>query len=696
MAPLIKYLLYPVLLPVVAVFELGRWAWLRVGASHLLLIVLAYFFGPTASISVAIEVGNYAWDSGKHWSVCTLSAITSFVVLLGVIWPLFIIVSKPLLFIINYIVNTVLRRLIQAFQFLFDILARIGSFTPLASYWRGAHVAPYRSSIFLVVLIVYAELSVMYHSLWVIIPIWTQIHAYFGMLPITILTQIIASLWALSVPLSAVLLVGFTVFGAKQVSYTIGAASTMSAVNAIFSSTLKTYSLATLLPPVLGGFLALFWIIFPAIDLLSQKNFLKELVIAVVRLWDQFYRYARNAWKTSPAIDWALLTFLPLINGASVHYISSVLGLNVWLTWGHILFFAGIESIGFDTTVVTFPLLTLATVHFAFENLASAPVLEWASLIFRFGAFAPVIWISAALGEMLLLPTFSPVMVLLILMLQVLPTRVSNLGISIRLYIRKIITKVLDVQREYFHSIFFDRSSFGTMVGWLMTAALISIAIVSSLLNSYSPLTYLPSYARSMLGPTIFSFSFQPQLQANGTAPFVTQNATLPLEAPSEAQPTSFICGNFVGDSIIMISLALNAMIFLGKLASTIGATSFCVVSGVSYFLYIRHLPWVATNYPIITTLASAELALLATAVTVAVVYGGLLHITRPFVAKYAPIICIPFERLYSLQRWIFLVTLQQCSLVWRALVAVWDSLFAPKHVQAPPQPMYVRPRRYQ
>lgn len=693
----VKYLLYPILLPVVAVYELGRWAWSRVGSSFLLVIILAYFFGPTISISIAIEAANYTWESGKHWSVCTLTALTSFVVLLGVIWPLFIICSKPLLFVINYIVSTALRRLIQAFELFFDLLANIGTFTPLASYWRAVNVAPYRSSVFLFLLIVYAEISVAYHSLWIIIPIWTEINAYFGMLPFTILTQIVASLWALSVPITAVLLVGVTVFGTKHVSYTVGAASTLSAVNVILLSALKTYSWAEVLPSVLGGFLALFWLIFPSIDILSQKNFLKELVSAAARLWNAFYRHSKTAWKTSPAIDWALLTFIPFINTSSVYYIcSTVLGLNAWLTAGHIVFFVGIETIGFDTTVVTFPLLTLAAVHFAFERLASPHVIEWSSLIFRFGAFAPTIWISGALGELVLLPIFSPIMVLFILALRPLPMRVTHFAVTVRTKLRLAVDKVATIIRDYFHSIFFDRSSFGTMVGWVMTAFLISLAIVASLLTSYSPLTFIPSYARAMLGPTIFSFSFQAQPQLNGTIPAATRNTTLPLDTPSEDPPAFFLCGNFIGDSVIMVSLALNAMIFLGKLASTLGATSFCVVAGVAYFLYIRHLPWVATNYPIITTLASAELAVLATAVTVAVVYGGLLRITRPYVAKYAPIICIPFERLFSLQRWVFLVTAHQCSLVWRALVAVWDSLFAPKPVHVQPQPMFVRPRRYQ
>lgn len=692
MSGLAKYLLYPILLPVVAIFELGRWGWSRVGSRSILVIILAYFFGPTVTASLALEVANYLWNAGKHWSVCTVGTVASFAVLLGVIWPLLVLCLGPILTILELATTSVSRRAGRAIEFFFDLLARMAAFSPMAFYWRTARGVQ-NNSIFLGLLSVYSLLSATYHVTWILIPLWKTVMAYLGVLPFTIITQVVLSCWALAIPISAFGISGFAFVSARKTSLTMGMASAATILNALSLPYIQARTWTEVLPSLLTGYLFLFFAIFPLMDILSQRGFVTAIVLNVWRLWRELYRMSSGAWKSAPAIDWALLTFLPVINALMTIYIASLVGLNAWLTCIHVCIFILLETFGFGTPHLSIALLVFGSTQYAVQHLAPIGILGWASTLFRFGGFVPAIYYSLMLTEGIILPMLSPIIIVIALSLRALPSSVSNLGTSVRHRLRTYIADGLQFVIEKMINMFEDRSSFGTMIGWLMTAGLVAVAVTASLLSSTGPVSFFLAQAGSVFRPSLVSFNYQP-IELNRTS---ITNSTVPASgAPNDPQISLLGTGSLLVDSVLLVTLAFNFVILLGKLASAAGSLAFSVYTGVGFFVYYRHLDWVQTNYPIISTAVALELALLSVAFSLIFVYGSLLYLTRPYVARYAPIICIPFERMHSLQRWVFLITVHQCSLVWRALVSVWDGIFAPKHQHVQPQPLYVRPRRYQ
>lgn len=699
MVRLAKFFLYPILLPVIALYELGRWAWSKVRTRYILVCLLAFFFGPTLSIALSIEVASYFWAAGTHWSISILSAIASLFMMLGVIWPIAVLMLQPLVELLAELLLRTGNLCISFATGIFDVLAHLGSFSPMASYWRGARANPFQSSVFLNLLVIFSQIMLLTHSTLLLYPLWRVITDSLTVFSITLVSQIFVIFWLLSIPVGLVGITAVATMAQRRVSFTIGTSSLAAVVEIIFWTSLRNKQWSELLPAALLCYFLLALVILPVIDSLTRRNFMKRLILIALDFFTKVLRYSHTAWTSAPAVDWALLTFIPLITSMSIYYLSRAVGLNSWLALAHIALFVAIESCGVESPHITFTLATASAIHLGIERFAPSHIVAW-SRPFGIVGFLPILIVSASVANGVVMPILFPIMSTLQFLLNIIPASISGVAPFLRRQLKTGLSSIIRRISDAMHGIFFDRSSFGTMVGWLLTAVIVILASVASLLSaSASPLAYIPSRAWSLMGPGIFSMSFNSTNSLNLTA---TLNSSIDiLQTPNitqAASPAFNLCGSPWIDSLVTLIVAANVLILVGKLASQGGAVAFCIYSGLTFFLYLRHLPWLQTFYPIITTMVTAELALLSTLIAVLFIYGGLLALTRPYVPKYAPIICIPFERLFSMQRWALLVTVQKWVTLWTAITAVWHSLFHPSSHTAntAPKPLYVRPRRYQ
>jgi hypothetical protein len=688
------------------------------------LVLFAYVFGPLVSILGGVELATHlGMNVGVHWSIWLTSWFVFQMLFLGLFWPLFVIVVKPFLWIIETAVKQV-SRLISFFDsFLWNATAVLGMAIPFWSYWRSSNDRNQSyARWFPIPLMGFTLVSFAAHLLLFVMPAWRWVSDLLGTTApwLTFFTHIIVSLFVVLSPFVGCGFYSVRIVTFKGEAGLFGPVSFMLAVNLWAWTELSSkYPIQIWLPGLFGLYLATFLIFLPVLGILSTRRLLAELIKSIARISGDYWNWAHQYNTQRQFLEDINLILVSLTAFAS-YRIFNFFGFHPIITIIHTIAFTFLSFVVVDYWVWGWLFNILFSMAVSTLSLTSG----FHPLII-IGLHAVTLFLGLFLCHVLLIPLATAPLVLLT---RIIPHRAIAPTLWLRDRAETLIHWVGSRWERMLTYSFDDRSAFSCMFGWLMTTFLVVMLTLEYgkyyFLSGWSPFVALghlqgvivPSLQQLLLyTPTTHNMTLALFNSANTTLTSVAINSTASTvvsttyataEAGTQSianttsafiwgPSTAAVFGHYLIDSFLFLSALINLLILLGKAASSGAAPSFALVSFSYAFIGLRITLLTSTHYGILTELVSVELGFLCAFIIAPAIYSILRRITAPVVPTIAPHICIPFERLFSMQQWMWRVTVRQYYNLKDLMRSIWNSLFGAGIPPPSAKPLYQRPRRY-
>jgi hypothetical protein len=637
-------------------------------------------------------------------------------IFLAMVWPTFVNLTKPLLYVVHHSAIFVWHVVLAIDNFIWRFSSWIGMAIPLFAFWRNQY-AMRRDDVgsppFLVLIFGFTVISAALHASSWLLPYWNFLSSMLGsMAPwLSIVTHTFLVLVAFLLLLGAVGAFGCRPMFSNSAPALFGPPAIMIAANICRYTLIGEFDWVKRLAISLGIYLVSFIFLLPILGQLSLRRRLLDTLVYLFRYVIIYHSWAIPKCRTTELCSVA--NFLASLLIGYTHYmVGSHFSVHPVLYSAHAivvlsLYFATVD---FTANIVGFSVF--------WSGLTLCYGLPYLNLTPLFTMIFAVIF-GVCIGPFNFMVIF-PILAPLFASLAFLMHKIGMLRLldRARAGVMQVTNSIGRAWEGLLQGSFDDRSSFNTMFGWVGMTTFLAIFLIQGFsmlfLSGRGPLAAIAAQSFSDYLPSIQThFEYIP-VQRDGfgitTLSNRTQahNATLEANltsgmanATSSSSPFAAIASSpwylalYLIDALSFLSIAFSALIFFGKFTSRCSAL---VLAGATFFFSfatLRKVDLLLCNYIILTEIIATELSIILAFTLPPCIYVGTKSLLQPYLPRLAPLICIPFERLWSMQQWLFRLAFRQWLAVLVFFHNTWDILFG----NAPPpqntQPKYVRPRRY-